>query len=175
MEFDQILARRRMSRRYADRPVPAELLDRVVSVAARAPSAGNCKPHRLVVVTDPQTRAAMAAVAEPYYLRLGLAPWISQAPVQIALGIREASYRERYAQADKLNPDGTEIGWPVPFWWFDAGALFMLMHLAAIDAGLATGFYSPADPGELAALARIVALPGDVALCGVLTVGWATP
>ena len=60
----------------------------------------------------------------------------------------------------------------MPFWWFDAGALFMLLQLAAIDEGLATGFYSPAPPEELDALATIAGFPGDVALAGVLTVGY---
>jgi len=171
MEFREALRGRRIVRNYRTDPIPDEVVARIVKVVHRAPSAGFSQGHRLVVVTDPDTRAALAAVAEPWYLEQGFQPWISQAPVQIVLGIREASYHERYTETDKLEADGEEIPWPVPFWWFDAGALFTLLQLAAADEGLASGFYSPAPPEELAALAAVVGLPGDVAVAGVLTLG----
>jgi nitroreductase len=119
----------------------------------------------------PALRRRLAAVAEPWYLEHGHQPWISQAPVHVAIGVREASYHERYTESDKLTAAGAEIPWPVPFWWFDAGALFMLLQLAAIDEGLATCFCSPAPPEELDALAKIAEFPDDVALVGVLTLG----
>src|SRR5262249_29358848 len=128
--------------------------------------------HRLVVVTDPERRAGLAAVAEPWYLEHGFHPWISQAPVQIVLGVREASYHERYTEADKIEADGEEIPWPVPFWWLDSGALFGRIQLVAANEGLASGFYSPAEPAELAALAVVAGLPDDVALSGVITMGY---
>ncbi|WP_280392412.1 nitroreductase family protein [Nocardia brasiliensis] len=171
MEFTEVLRGRRMVRHYRPDPVPAETLRQVVRVVRRAPSAGFSQGHRLVVITDPALRRQLAAVAEPWYLEHGHQPWISQAPVHIALGIREASYHERYTEPDKLA-DNTEIPWPVPFWWFDAGALFTLLQLAAIDAGLTTGFYSPAPPEQLDALAKIAQLPDDVALAGILTLGY---
>ncbi|WP_433578835.1 nitroreductase family protein [Nocardia brasiliensis] len=171
MEFNEVLRGRRMVRHYRPDPVPPEILQQVVRVVRRAPSAGYSQGHRLVVITDPAVRGHLAAVAEPWYLEHGHQPWISQAPVHIALGIREASYHERYTESDKLT-DGAEIPWPVPFWWFDAGALFMLLQLAAIDAGLTTGFYSPAPPEQLDALAKIAQLPDDVALVGILTLGY---
>lgn len=173
VEFADILRRRRMVRNYRTEPVPHEVLQRVVAVVHRAPSAGFAQGHRLTVVTDPGTRAALAAVAEPWYLDHGYQPWISRAPVQIVIATREASYHERYTEADKTEPDGTEIAWPVPFWWFDSGALFILLQLAAINEGLATGFYSPAPPDDLAALAAAVGLSEDVAIAGVMTLGYA--
>lgn len=167
MEFSAALARRRMVRGYADRPVDRVLLERVVAAIAHAPSAGHCEPHRIVVVTDAGLRARLAEIGEPGYP----SPWISQAPAHIVLGVREESYHERYRRPDKLQPDGTEIPWPVPFWWFDAGALLTLLHLAAIDVGLVAGFWSPADPAELRAVAEAVGLPDDVAVAGVVTLG----
>ncbi|WP_342750449.1 nitroreductase family protein [Pseudosporangium ferrugineum] len=139
----------------------------------RAPSAGFAQGHRIVVITDPARRAELAAIAEPWYLEHGHQPWISQAPVQIAIGVRESFHHERYQQDDKVEADGSEIPWPVPFWWFDSGALLMLLQLAAANEGLATGFYSPAPPDELAALAAVAGLSDDVALAGVMTLGHA--
>jgi FMN reductase [NAD(P)H] len=118
-------------------------------------------------------RKGIANVAEGWYLERGFHPWISTAPVHLVLGIREASYHERYQEPDSVDSEGAEIPWPVPFWWFDAGALFTLLQLAAINEGLATGFFSPADPDELAAIASLVGFPDDVAVVGVMTVGQA--
>ncbi|MEU8659939.1 nitroreductase family protein [Actinoplanes philippinensis] len=171
-EFNQVLRGRRMVRDYRPDPVPDEVIERVVKVVHRAPSAGFSQGHRLVVVTDPAKRAELAAIAEPWYLEKGFPPWISTAPVQLVLGIREASYHERYTEADKLESGAEEIPWPVPFWWFDSGALFTLLQLAAANEGLASGFYSPAFPDELAALAAVAGLPDDVSPAGVLTVGY---
>lgn len=168
-----MLARRRMVRRYRTEPVSREVLERIVSVVARAPSAGNSQPHRIVVVTDPVRRRGLADIAEAWYLERGCEPWLSQAGAHLVLGVRPAAYRERYAQPDKLRPDGTEIDWPVPFWWFDAGALFMLIQLAALDEGLVTGFYSPAEPAELAAIAAVAELSDDIRVAGVITIGHA--
>ncbi|GIE99306.1 nitroreductase family protein [Paractinoplanes rishiriensis] len=170
MEFSDVLRGRRMVRNYRTDPIPDATVDRIVRMVHRAPSAGFAQGHRIVVVTDPARRAALAAVAEPWYLEHGFEPWISRAPVQLVLGVREASYHERYQEPDKLDA-GEEIPWPVPFWWFDAGALLVLLQLAAAEEGLATGFYSPAAPAELASLAEIAGLPADVAVTGVLTVG----
>jgi nitroreductase len=175
MHFDELMARRRMVRRYRSEPIPDAVLQGVLGVVRRAPSAGNCRPHRLALVTDPADRARLAAIAEGWYLKLGLPPWISQAPAQIVLGVREDSYHERYRSPEKLDADGTEIGWPVPFWWFDAGALLMLLQLAAIDAGLVTGFYSPAAPEDLAAIAAVAGFGADVAVAGVVTLGFPVP
>ena len=40
---------------------------------------------------------------------------------------------------------GVEITWPVPYWYVDAGALMMLVLLAAIDEGLAGAFIGHPD------------------------------
>jgi FMN reductase [NAD(P)H] len=173
VEFGEVLRGRRMVRNYRTDPVEGEAVRRIVRVVQRAPSAGFSQGHRVVVVTDPAVRKGIADVAEGWYLERGDHPWISTAPVHLVLGIREASYHERYQESDKVNSEGAEIPWPVPFWWFDAGALFTLLQLAAIDEGLATGFFSPADPDELAAMASLVGFPDDVAIVGVMTVGHA--
>jgi len=171
VDFARILARRRMVRGYGPAPVPPDVLDRVLSVVAHAPSAGHCQPHRLVAVTNPAVRARLTAAVGAEYASVGLAAWMAAAPVHVGLGIREASYHERYRRPDKLRPDGTEIEWAVPYWWFDAGALFQLLHLAAINEGLVAGFYYSARPEAQAELRAVLELPDDVALAGVMTLG----
>jgi len=170
MDFADVLRRRQMVRSYTDQPVPEDALERVVAAVRRAPSAGFSQGYRLVVVTDAKLREQAADIAEARYVELGFPRWIAGAPVHIYLGTRESSYRERYS-GEAVRPGWSEIPWPVPFWWFDCGALFMLLQLAALNENLATGFFSSVYTDEMAALAEVVDLPADVALAGVITVG----
>ena len=48
----EVIARRYACRAYQDTPVPSELLQAVAEAGARAPSAVNRQPWRLIVVTD---------------------------------------------------------------------------------------------------------------------------
>lgn len=172
MDFADVVRRRHMVRSYTDQPVAKESLDRILQAVQRAPSAGFSQGYRLVVVTDPKLRQQAGDIAEGRYVELGFPPWISQAPVHIYVCTREQAYHERYGGAEQVRPGYTAIPWPVPFWWFDCGALFMMLQLAAINEGLATGFFSSVYTDELDAIARVVDLPDDVALAGVLTIGY---
>jgi len=170
MEFRELLQRRRMVRHYVDEPIPRETVERIVKTIRRAPSAGFSQGQRLVVVTDPSTRAELARLAgEDEYVALGHDPWISVAPVHVFVGVREESYHERYRQPDKLR-DGREIGWPAPYWYVDAGALFMLIQLAALDEGLATGVYGVL-PERVPALKELLGVPDDVHFVCMVTIG----
>jgi nitroreductase len=160
-----------MARSYSGEPVPREAVERIVGVVLRAPSAGFSQGHRLVVVTEPATRLEIAQLSgEDEYAALGHARWMSSAPVHVVIGVREESYHERYRAADKLR-DGDEIEWPVPYWYVDAGSLFLLVQLAALDEGLATGIFgAPAE--RVTKLRALVGLPEDVHFVCVLTIGW---
>ena len=64
MEFRAILRRRRMVRAYAPDSIPRETIERIVSTVRRVPSAGFSQGQRLLVVTDSDTRAALARLFE---------------------------------------------------------------------------------------------------------------
>jgi FMN reductase [NAD(P)H] len=170
MDFADVARRRYMVRSYADQPVSGEALDRILQMVRRVPSAGNSQGQRLVVVTDATLRKQAGALMEGPYVAMGFPPWISQAPVHIYVCARETSYHERYS-SQPVRPGYSEIPWPVPFWWFDCGSLFVLLQLAAINEGLVTGFFSSVYTSDLDELTRLVDLPPDFALTGVVTIG----
>ena len=174
MELRDLLRRRRMVRHYLPDEIPRETLERIVSVVRRAPSGGFSQGHRLVVVTEEATRRELARLAgEDEYLAAGGEPWISTAPVHVFVGTREESYHERYRQPDKLR-DGEEIGWPAPYWYVDAGAAFMLLQLAALDEGLASGVFGVL-PDRVPAVKELLGVPEDVHFVCVLTIGRPAP
>jgi FMN reductase [NAD(P)H] len=172
--FAELLKRRRMVRSYLPDPIEHETVERIVGTVRRAPSAGFSQGHRLVVVTELETRQELARLAgEEQYVAMGMPPWISVAPVHVVVGVREESYHERYRRDDKLV-DGGEIAWPAPYWYVDAGSMFLLLQLAALSEGLGTGVYGV--PGEgVPALKELLGLPDDVHFVCVVTIGRQPP
>jgi len=162
-----------MVRNYDERAVDAAVLRRLADNARRGPSAGFSQGVYLVVVTAEDTRRAIAELAdEAEWVAKGMDPWISRDPAHIVVAVREADYRARYREADKVNADGTEIDWPVPYWWVDAGAGLMTILLGAVDEGLAAGFFGV---HRLAGLRSLLGIPDEVHPIGIVTVGHPAP
>jgi FMN reductase [NAD(P)H] len=160
-----------MVRAYTREAVPRATLDRIVGTIRRAPSAGFSQGQRFIVVTDDERKRGIAeAVGEEYYVEQGFDQWISGAAAIVVVCTREADYHERYQQPDKLDTDGSEIVWPVPYWHVDAGKAAMLVILASIDEGLATGVFGFPDE-RMAQVRELLGVPADVALVEAITIG----
>jgi nitroreductase len=173
MDFAEVLKRRKAVRNYLEEPIPRETLERVVSRGRGIPSGGFSQGLRLIVVTDESTRHRIAELAdEQEYVAMGFDPWISRAPAHIVIGTREEDYHDRYRQPDKLQEDGTEIEWPVPYWHVDAGAAMMLLMLAAVDEGLAAGVFGVLDWRPVW---ELLGIPDDVLPVAVVTIGKPAP
>jgi nitroreductase len=175
MEFADVLRRRKMVRSYTDDPVDRGAVERIVARGRRAPSGGFSQGVRMVVVTEEATRGRIAELAnESYYVERGLEPWISRAPVHVVVAMREDDYHDRYRRPDKLQEDGSEVEWRVPWWWVDAGKSIMLLLLAAVDEGLGAGLFGlvgDANDG----LRELLEMPADLEIVGVVTIGHAAP
>jgi len=174
VEFSEVVRRRRMVRNYDPaKPVSHESLERIAAAAQRAPSAGFSQGQRVVIVTHPERRRRIAEICdEPGYTAAGFDPWVSRAPALIIPTVSEQTYHRRYQEPDKIQDDGTEINWPIPYWYVDVGATAMLILLAAIDEGLAAGFLGLADYSELNAY---LGIPPDQQPIGLITVGHPLP
>ena len=170
MEFREILGQRRMHRAFLPEPIPEEQIDRIVSVIRRAPSGGFSQGGSIVVITDDDKRAAIAAAfGDEHYSRNGR-NFVADAPVHLVISANESLYHARYNEADKLAATGgVEVTWPVPYWFVDAGALMMLVLMAAIDEGLASAFIGHPDQKRI--FDELLGLPEDVVPIGLALVG----
>ena len=146
MELKNAVLKRRMVRNFADTPVSPEIIARIVELTRHAPSAGFTQGQSFIVVTQPELRKAIAAnCQEEEYVKGGFDPFISKAPVLLIPCTSELAYHRRYQEADKVNEDGSEIVWPVPYWFMDIGCAVMVALLAALDEGLVTAFAGSKD------------------------------
>jgi nitroreductase len=162
-----------MVRNFAEKSVDPEILDRILELARHAPSAGFTQGQSFIVVTSPEKKKAIAATCEQVeYIQRGFAPFVSKAPVLLIPCTSEVAYHRRYQEADKVNEDGSEIAWPVPYWFMDIGCAVMIALLAAIDEGLVSAF---AGSKDLAALRALLDIPAEVTPVGVISLGYRAP
>jgi nitroreductase len=172
MDFAELVMRRRTVRRFQDTSVDRGVLEKIARLAQHVPSAGFSQGQRLVIVTEPEQRRRVAeACGESFYAAEGYGNWISECAAQFIPCVSAEIYHRRYREPDKLQDDGSEIEWPIPYWWVDVGKTSMVVMLAAHDAGLAAGFAGP-DPDALRA---VLGLPEEFAPIGVIPVGRPLP
>ena len=132
-----------MTRAFSPEPVDAALLDRLVDLASRSPSAGKTQGWHLVVLEGAETRRywdiALPPETRPAFRwqRLVDAPLL-----MIALADPDA-YVDRYAEPDKARTGlGASVeAWPAPYWTIDASMAVMTLLHAAEDVGLGALFF----------------------------------
>ena len=172
MEFTEVVHKRRMVRHFSAEPVDAGIVQRMLELTHHAPSAGFTQGQSFVVVTQPHLKQAIATLCEEEsYVQGGFHPFISGAPVLVIPCTSEAAYHRRYQEPDKINEDGSEIVWPIPFWFMDIGCSVMLLLLAAVNEGLAAGYAGITLPENLQALRECLGIPGEVTPVGVIPIG----
>ena len=173
MDFVDVVMKRRAVRRFEEGGVERDVIERIARLAQRAPSAGFSQGQRLVVVTEPDRRREVARLlGEEEYQDLGMGPWISECAAQFVPCVSEQIYHRRYQEPDKVQEDGTEIDWPIPYWWVDVGATMQNIWLAAVNEGLGCGFVGTDDFGLLR---TSLGMPAEFSPIGVMPVGRPLP
>lgn len=171
MEFKDVLRRRRMVRRFDQRPVPADTVDRIIDVGRRAPSAGFSQGLELLVLDTPETVGTFwETTRDPEF------GWeeetVAHGPTVLVLPLPDPRrYVERYAQPDKIAFGmDEEANWPVRFWEIDAAMASMLILLAAVEEGLG-GWFFGITYGERALLDRF-GVPAHLRPIGIIGLGY---
>ncbi len=169
MELREVIRRRRMVRHFDPRPLPGEVLDRILHSATRAPSAGFSQGLDLLVLEGPEAvRGFWAATADPRFDQ----PYSAAEPPVIVLVLSDKqAYLDRYAAPDKagLGMD-VEEGWPVPYWDLDAAMAAMLMLLTATDEGVGAWWFGVFHGAE--ALLDGLGVPQGRRLIGAVALGY---
>lgn len=172
MDFSEVVLKRRMVRHFSSEPVDPTAIQRILDLARHAPSAGFTQGQSFLVITRPELKQRIAQLCgEESYVASGFHPFISEAPVLVIPCTSEAAYHRRYQEADKVNDDGSEIVWPVPYWHMDIGCAIMILLLGVVNEGLAAGFAGLPDPSDYAILRELLGIPAEVTPVGVIPIG----
>jgi nitroreductase len=174
MDFVDVVMKRRAVRRFEEGGVERDVIERIAKLAQRTPSAGFSQGQRLIVVTEPERRREVARLSGEEEYEADFGPWISECAAQFIPCVSEAVYHRRYQEPDKLQDGGTEINWPIPYWWVDVGATMQNVMLAAVNEGLGCGFVGTDEAGW-EQLRALLGIPEEFTPIGVMPVGRPLP
>jgi nitroreductase len=171
--FEELFRRRRMVRKFDQRPLDPELVDRIVESARHAPSAGFSQGFDFVVLDRPETVARFWEVTDDPAFP-SPPDFEATAPTVIVLPLtNKAAYLERYSRPDKVAFGLTdEARWPVPFWDVDTAMAIMLILLAATDLGVGALYFGLTEGMDAPGL-REFGVPDGRKLLGVIGLGHA--
>lgn len=147
MEIYEAIRTRKSVRSYLDRPVEPDKLERVLSAARLAPSAGNRQEWRFVVVSDPNKRLRLAEEAAGQR-------FLARAPIVIAA----------CAETDGSSMRCGLLRYPI-----DVAIAIDHLTLAAAAEGLGTCWIGSFDPGIVR---RILGIPEAVMVVELLALGY---
>ncbi|HEX9363136.1 MAG TPA: nitroreductase family protein [Candidatus Dormibacteraeota bacterium] len=173
MEFRDAIRRRRMVRKFEQKPIPDEVLTRVLEVARHAPSGGFSQGFDFIVLAKPEELEWFYRTTddptdpEPFP---GREPDLAPACLVLPFANKRL-YLDRYAQADKIQFGmDKEENWPVPFWTVDTAMAIMLILLAAVNEGLGAWYFG-ITRGE-ADVVRELGVPPSCTMLGVIALGY---
>ena len=160
MDAQSCILTRRSVRKFTDQPVPHELLEQVVALAAYAPSWKNTQISRYIAIEDPAVRQE---IADRFCLPGANNPAIiAGCPLLIA----QTFIKERcgYERDGSFTTDRGE-GWQ----YYDCGIAAQTFSLAAHDLGLATVIMGVFDRK---ALQEYLQIPEGQELMALIAVGF---
>ena len=162
-----------MVRSFEDRPIPREVVDRLLANAQRAPSAGFSQGWAFLVLEGPEQTARYWDALWPAERRAEFG-WADmfKAPLLVVCLSHKAAYLRRYAEPDKGWTDMDEKRWPVPYWDIDTGMAAMLILLTAVDAGLSAVFFGISDQAKFR---ETFGVPEELTAIGTIAIGYAKP
>lgn len=147
MNVYEAIKTRRSVRAYQDKPVPAEVLTRLLNAARLAPSGSNRQPWKFVVVTNPQTRKQLAVAAKNQ-------GFVAQAPVVIvAVGLEP----DRFMSCD-IPADPVDVAIAIDH-----------ITLAAVEEGLGTCWIGAFYQDKVR---EILQVPSSLKVIELLTLGY---
>ncbi|MET9227316.1 nitroreductase family protein [Lentzea sp. NPDC003310] len=164
MEFQDVVRRRRMVRKFTDQPVSDESIQRIMRNAVRGPSAGFSQGQGFLVLQGESLRR----LAEMFEWWGG--ENAKTAPVVVIPFSAKDVYLERYAQADKGWTDRSEDHWPVPYWDIDTGMAALLILQTAVDEGLGAVFFGT-DKDKWPELRAAFGVPDMYVPIGMIAIG----
>jgi nitroreductase len=164
-----------MCRAFMARPLDDGLLDGLLDLARRVPSAGYSQGFHFLVLEGPEQTARFWDCTLPVDERESF-PYVRllDAPVIVLPMADAGAYVERYSQPDKARTGLGESAekWPVPYWWGDTAMAVQNLLLACTDAGLGA-LYFGIFRNEAQLLKNLI-VPDGVRPLGAVAIGYPT-
>ena len=152
-----LIRTRQSDRKYSDRTVEKEKLDRILEAGRISPSACNAQPWRFILVTEPDLIGRIAEAASAKLL--GMNSFVGQAPVQIVVVREKPNFTSKIGGTIK-NKDYSLI---------DIGIASENICLQARAEGLGSCMIGWFDEDEVR---RILSIPRSKRVELIITIGY---
>ncbi len=160
MDFYELARTRQSDRKYADKPIPREVTERILEAARLAPSATNSQPWKFVAVDDPEIKKEIASA-----LTSPLIPTMNQfahtAPVLIVIVEEPANASARIGNLLKKRH----------FAHMDLGIAASYITLAATQEGLGSCIMGWLNEQKIR---KVLGIPGSRTVALVIALGYST-
>jgi len=151
MEFFEVIKSRHSVRAFQSRDVEDEKLRTILNTANAAPSAGNLQAYEIVVVRDPQRKAALARAAYGQ-------EFVAQAPVDLVFCANSMQSASKYGRR------GAEL-----YSVQDATISAAYSQLASVALGLGSVWVGAFDPEAVASTIRA---PRGITPVAIISIGY---
>jgi len=149
MSVFDIMKSRRSVRKYKSKPIPEDVLNKVLEAARIAPSGKNFQPWKFIIVRDRKKREELAVASRNQF-------FIAQAPVVIvACGFPDSSYQY---QGNYMR------SWPI-----DVSIAVDHLMLMAWEEGLGTCWIGAFREDEVK---QVLSIPDDVRVLALTPLGY---
>ena len=142
-----LIEKRFSVRKFKDKPIEQEKLDKILKAARLAPSARNYQPWKFVVIRDETKRQQLTEICKGQ-------KFVSEAPVTIAICCTNIDYRMTCGQ---------------PAYIIDGALASQNITLEAFDLGLGTCWIGAFYQAEMA---KLINLPKAWEVVGLIALGY---
>jgi nitroreductase len=159
-----------MTRNFRAAALDPALIENLVDLASRAPSAGKTQGWHLVGLLGDDTETYWSAAMDPHVRETFAFPGLFNASFVGVVLADPSAYVERYGEPDKEH---TGLGrgvqeWDTPYWTVDASMATMTFLHAVQDAGLGALFFAVAHVGRVRS---VLGIPDAMQVIGAVAVG----
>lgn len=170
VEFGDVVRTRRMTRNFRAAELEPAVIEQLVDLASRAPSAGKTQGWHLVGLLNEGTDAYWAAAMDPEVRETFAFPGLFNASFVGVVVADPSAYVQRYSEPDKARTGlGSGVdAWETPYWTVDASMAVMTVLHAAHDVGLGALFFAV---GNAERVRKALAIPHGMQVIGALAIG----
>lgn len=148
MDVFEAIKNRRSIRKYQERDIEEEKLERILEAARLAPSARNRQEWRFIIVKDKTKREELVKEASPHQL------FMLQAPIIIVAYVLDRDYIMRCG---------------VPAHYIDVAIALTHIHLQAVEEGLGTCWIGSFYQDKVK---KVLNLPEEAEVIQLMTLGY---
>ncbi len=126
MPFLDLVMKRFSVRKFLEKPIDPDALQRCIEAARLAPSACNSQPWHFIIVDDPELRARISAETTTPLIPVN--HFVAQAPILIVVLSEKGSFSSRFGSIVRQRE----------FRWIDLGIAVEHICLQAAEEGIGT-------------------------------------